>query len=581
MIKKIISLSIITVLIFFLYSFDFLLVPQFAVAQTTGAASIMAIVATPVSPVSETISGQIHEFASSTSFVIKANPMIGSPVSVTTDVGFDLGAAFEATLDGLSPSTSYTCTITSLPDNTVIADSSTCPNFVTLAPGTPDSVTGLQAVPVSSTSEDITGQISTAASSTSLVVNATPMMGSAVSASITLPQPTPESFAFMIPLSGLSPNTSYTCNITSLPDNTIIADSSACPNFVTNSSGTTASSSAFSISNFSASTNSGGTMIAFSATANGVATSSDFDYSFLCSTSATTLGGSGQPTSSYTIPMASVTNPLSLVNSISLTNPVTSSTPYYCEIFDTNGNALSSIVTVSLASGQPNIPYSTNITDTGATIQINVVPSTANTPYIVYGNSATALTSAQISMTSSGIESFSGTISGLNPNTTYYYQVYDGNPDLAVPYNEDALSFTTTGSSSGTTTGSSTTLQTISGSITPLNTSQYSGAIVTCGTSPGNSDTTNRCDFQHLMAMINKLIGILVFIIAPAIAAICMAWGGFLYMTSAGGEGAKKGKAFIIDAFVGWLLAFAAFIIIKFILVQLGYNVAGGFLSFY
>ena len=315
------------------------------------------------------------------------------------------------------------------------------------------------------------------------------------------------------------------------------------------------------------------------ATATGVATNADFDYSFACGVSSTSIG---DPVSSYTIPIASIKNPLSLSDSLSILPPhafVSQSVPYYCQILDSTGHALSSVVTVTIASGQPDVPYISSVTDTQATIKVNLSNTTMTPPYIMYGDSPTNLTSAQIPMSALDGRSYSGDITGLNASTTYYYQVFNNSSFTPQPYG-DAVSFKTT-------EPGAPTIGVIHGTIKPIDTTKYSGGLVTCGkgavvADPNNSRgriVSDYCNFQSLMAMINKFIGIMVFVIAPAIAAICMAWGGFLYMTSAGGEGKGKAKSLLIDAFVGWLLAFASWIIIKFILVQLGY--ADGWMKFW
>ena len=86
------------------------------------------------------------------------------------------------------------------------------------------------------------------------------------------------------------------------------------------------------------------------------------------------------------------------------------------------------------------------------------------------------------------------------------------------------------------------------------------------------------------MKMIDRFIGFLIFVIAPAIAALTLAYGGFLFATSGmNAENIGQAKGIMINALVGWLLAFAAWIIVKFVMVQLGYasNTAAGWLTFW
>ena len=373
----------------------------------------------------------------------------------------------------------------------------------------------------------------------------------------------------------LNPGTTYYYTIADSPTDRTFTVSSASGTFKTSSGG---ANNNVTISNFSATTNKTGTAITFSATATGASPTVDFDYSFVCGASPTTIG---QPSASYVVPMNSVKDPLPLSDTLTILPPfapVSPTVPYYCEIFNSDGQSLSTVLTVTFASGQPDTPYPSDITDTKATINIKLSSTNMVPPYIVYGDSATTLTSSQIQMQGYDGTNYSGDITGLKASTTYYFQVFPGSFG-SQPYGEPT--------SFKTTDPGAPTRGVIHGTIKPIDTTKYSGGLVTCGTgavvvdpnNPQGHIVSDYCNFQGLMAMINKFIGIMVFVIAPAVAAICMAWGGFLYMTSAGGEGKGKAKSLLIDAFVGWLLAFASWIIIKFILVQLGY--ADGWMKFW
>ena len=406
--------------------------------------------------------------------------------------------------------------------------------------------------------------------------------------------------SFFTDLDGLTPSTKYYYSITDPSDPTQIfpggtgsftttdvngyggSGTATAPDPSTAGPSSTPTSSMGTISTFTAHTNANGSNISFIAVVNGAATTTDFNYSFVCGLSRTSIS---DPSSSYTIPMSTVTNPLTLSNTLVLksSNPrVSPSYPYYCQLYDRNGSSLSSIVTVSYDSGQLGVPYPDNITQTSAAIKLNLATAAGTPPYLVYGTDPAKLNSAKITAvadTTSGNKSFTATITGLKPQSYYYYQMFDNSGDTPQPYGSgtatsSALSFKTADG-----VAAPPALQVIPGTLPTLNTSKYNGSIVNCGTSEGNADIANRCNFNSLMALVNKFIGILVFIIAPAIAAICMAYGGFLYMTSGGGEGVGQAKGILIGAFTGWLIAFAAWIIIKFIMVQLGY--ADGFMKFW
>ena len=408
---------------------------------------------------------------------------------------------------------------------------------------------------------------------------------------------------FFVSLDGLTPSTKYYYTVTDATDATMIfpggtgsftttdttgsggSSTSTVPDPGTGGASSSSTGSLATITNFTAHTNTDGSNISFTATANGVATTTAFNYSFVCGLTKT---GLSDPSSSYTIPLGSVTNPLTLTNTITLksSNPRVSSTyPYYCQLYDANGNSLSGVVTVSYDSGQVGIPFPSDVTQTSVNIKLNLATAPSNVPYVVYGTDPAKLNSIKINAkdvtaSSSTNKVYSAAITGLKPQTIYYYQMFDNtDPSNPQPYGSDDASSTALSFKTADGIAAPPTLQVMSGTMPTIDTSKYAGSIVTCGTSPGNSDIANRCTFTSLMALINKIIGILVFIIAPAIAAVSMAYGGFLYMTSGGGEGVGKAKSILIDAFVGWLIAFAAWIIIKFIMVQLGY--ASGFMTFW
>lgn len=89
--------------------------------------------------------------------------------------------------------------------------------------------------------------------------------------------------------------------------------------------------------------------------------------------------------------------------------------------------------------------------------------------------------------------------------------------------------------------------------------------LVPCG-----QDDLPKCDFNAALMLLNNLIdfGLL---LVPFLAAIALMFAGFMYLTSAGDTG-KVGKAHEIftDTVIGIIVALAAWLIIKTILVGLG-----------
>lgn len=93
--------------------------------------------------------------------------------------------------------------------------------------------------------------------------------------------------------------------------------------------------------------------------------------------------------------------------------------------------------------------------------------------------------------------------------------------------------------------------------------------LVACDNSTGNL-----CDFNALMALVNRVIKFILFDMVIPIAAIMFAYAGFL-MVSAGGEVASartKAKAIFTDVLIGLIIAVAAFLIVRTVLSILGYN---------
>jgi len=82
------------------------------------------------------------------------------------------------------------------------------------------------------------------------------------------------------------------------------------------------------------------------------------------------------------------------------------------------------------------------------------------------------------------------------------------------------------------------------------------------------------CNFDMLMVLVNRVINFILVEMAIPIAAIMMAYAGFLLVT-AGGEAAgarTKAKSIFTNAVFGLAIAFAAWLIVKLILTIVGFN---------
>ncbi len=94
------------------------------------------------------------------------------------------------------------------------------------------------------------------------------------------------------------------------------------------------------------------------------------------------------------------------------------------------------------------------------------------------------------------------------------------------------------------------------------------------------SGYVNACDFNALVGMVNNGINWLIIYLATPLAAIAFAYAGFLLLTSGGSEEKlRKAKTIILNVVVGFVIALAAWLIVKTILVTLGFNPKDAFLS--
>ncbi len=102
------------------------------------------------------------------------------------------------------------------------------------------------------------------------------------------------------------------------------------------------------------------------------------------------------------------------------------------------------------------------------------------------------------------------------------------------------------------------------------------------GNSTGNiirtPDPTNRCDFNAIIALVNKIITFILLLTLP-IAAIMIAYAGFLYLFSGISDQKSKAKGILTNAVIGLIIAFCAFLIVHFVLKTLGYT-TGGWIGF-
>ncbi|MBK5215552.1 MAG: hypothetical protein JJE53_01950 [Candidatus Pacebacteria bacterium] len=102
------------------------------------------------------------------------------------------------------------------------------------------------------------------------------------------------------------------------------------------------------------------------------------------------------------------------------------------------------------------------------------------------------------------------------------------------------------------------------------------GLVPICNTGVIDPVTKNyavACDFDMLLAIINKVISFLLVTLATPLFALIIIYTGWLYLSSMGSpENITKAKKIFKNAFIGYVIALAAWLIVKTILTSLGYS---------
>jgi len=179
-------------------------------------------------------------------------------------------------------------------------------------------------------------------------------------------------------------------------------------------------------------------------------------------------------------------------------------------------------------------------------------------------------------------------IPGLLPNSTYYMTVLDVEQVVLLvtssnqPYETFSTAMNTNngggggqGSGNGGGGGQGSGTGTISVNIGDFNSPQLTGEEIQNGLVQCGNGEFYDCDFNALLATIDRILKFLIYIIALPIAAILFAIAGIkLIIAKAQAKQAalSDAKAMIGKVILGLVFALAAWVIVKFILIILGYN---------
>lgn len=104
----------------------------------------------------------------------------------------------------------------------------------------------------------------------------------------------------------------------------------------------------------------------------------------------------------------------------------------------------------------------------------------------------------------------------------------------------------------------------------------FSGIVPVCNTGdidPETNNYVNACDFNMLMTLINKVITFLLITLATPLFALIIIYVAWLYLSAGGSsENVTKAKKILKNALIGYVIALAAWLIVKTILISLGFT---------
>jgi hypothetical protein len=99
------------------------------------------------------------------------------------------------------------------------------------------------------------------------------------------------------------------------------------------------------------------------------------------------------------------------------------------------------------------------------------------------------------------------------------------------------------------------------------------GKTVTTPGTPERYEYANPCDFNSLMGGINEFITFVLVKLATPLFALILVYVGWLYLSAGGNsENVTKAKKILKNALIGYLIALAAWLIVKAILLSLGFT---------
>lgn len=250
------------------------------------------------------------------------------------------------------------------------------------------------------------------------------------------------------------------------------------------------------------------------------------------------------------------------------------------------GQSLADGVSIeNIIPSQNGVTFNINTQNINTGQNLTVLYST-NLSHITGGN----FSSAQSVFLTSNQDLLTVNLGSLLPNTTYYVTVMDqaGYIIIDTPLNQAYETFSTgTTSSGGNSNGSSGGGAPNPGTInvnlqgefgqTELADEDIDQGFTQCG-----YGETYDCDFNQLLATIDRVIKFVIYVIVLPLAAILFAWSGIkLIIAQSKGKSAalSDAKSMFGRVLLGLVFALGAWVIVKFVLVIFGYTDASGLLS--
>ncbi len=230
----------------------------------------------------------------------------------------------------------------------------------------------------------------------------------------------------------------------------------------------------------------------------------------------------------------------------------------------------------AIGDGDIKTAPATNVTPTTATLNGSYTLGDARsietmflygaTPDIMQGDSSgKSLNTKLVRQPEQAAGDLSAPVSGLIPNTTYYYR--------AVLYYNDLTSTISPLPADSFKTGEAISQP----SALPSNSvALNNGGLVTCA---------ENCGYRDAIYMIQGIIDFVLYKLVLPIAAAMFMYAGFLFLTSGGDTGKRsKGKAIMLNVLIGLGIALAAWLVVNTVLNSLlseqaknegGYNLLG------